>query len=54
MPPIDQRLYTFLDDVKANVLYGSPIEALRAVALDALLLAQEIENGQRRFDGYLE
>lgn len=50
MPNIDQRLYDFLEDVKANVLRGSPIEALRAIALDALLLAQDIEHAQKRLD----
>jgi len=46
----DPRLYTFLEDVKANVTQANPIEALRAIALDALLLAQELENGQERSD----
>lgn len=50
METIDPRLYTFLEDVKANVTQGKPIEALRAIALDALLLAQELENGQTRCD----
>jgi hypothetical protein len=50
MEPTYQRLYTFLEDVKANVLQGKPVEALRAIALDALLLAQEIENGHQRPD----
>ncbi len=50
MESIDHRLYTFLEDVKANVLQAKPIEALRAIALDALLLAQEFENGQKRCD----
>jgi len=50
MEPIDPRLYTFLEDVKANVIQGKPIEALRAIALDALLLAQELENAQTRCD----
>jgi hypothetical protein len=50
MPNTDQRLYDFLEDVKANVLQGSPIEALRAIALDALLLAQDIEHAQKRLD----
>ena len=50
METTHQRLYTFLEDVKANVLQGKPIEALRAIALDALLLAQELENGHERQD----
>ena len=50
METTHQRLYTFLEDVKANVLQGKPIEALRAIALDALLLAQELEDAQKRFD----
>ena len=50
MQTTHQRLYTFLEDVKANVLQGKPIEALRAIALDALLLAEELENAQTRSD----
>jgi len=50
MQNTDQRLYDFLEDVKANVLQGNPIEALRAIALDALLLAQDFENAQKRLD----
>ena len=50
MPNTDQRLYDFLEDAHANVLQGNPIEALRAIALDALLLAQDIEHAQKRLD----
>lgn len=50
MPKDNQRLYDFLEDVTANVLRGEPIVALRAIALDALLLAQESEHAQERSD----
>jgi hypothetical protein len=50
MQTTHQRLYTFLEDVRANLQSGKPIEALRAIALDALLLAQELENAQTRSD----
>lgn len=50
MPITTQRLYDFLEDVKANVTQAEPVAALRAIALDALLLAQELENAQARSD----
>lgn len=45
-----QRLYDFLEDVKANIHHTETVAALRAIALDALLLAQELENEQHRHD----
>ena len=48
MPIMTQRLYDFLEDVKANITHTETVAALRAIALDALLLAQEIENGHER------
>jgi hypothetical protein len=50
MNNIEPRLYTFIEDAKACALRIPPIQALRAIALDALLLAQDIENEQERSD----
>ena len=52
MPIMTQQLYDFLEGVKANLQRNPPAEALRSIALDALLLAQdyEEENGQERLD----
>jgi len=50
MQIMTQRLYDFLEDVKANITHTETIAALRAIALDALLLAQELENAQTRSD----
>jgi len=36
--------------MKANITHTETIAALRAIALDALLLAQELENAQTRSD----
>jgi len=54
MPIMTQQLYDFLEGVKANLQRNPPAEALRSIALDALLLAQdyeqEEENGHERPD----
>lgn len=50
MPIMTQRLYDFLEGVKANISHTETVAALRAIALDALLLAQELENAQTRYD----